>query len=89
MTDRFEVKIRVETVYELIVGMPFTKFDQREGEEYTDYKDEVHSFVSLEDAAAFVRKNPKAEVKSFVSVQNLMSALQSHTRLRQFNDDKS
>lgn len=74
MSNRFEVKIKVEAVYELIIRKGYKAFDQREGE-WTDYKDEVHSFVGLDDVVNFLNDSEDVKVVSLVLVENKLDEL--------------
>jgi len=79
MNRTFKVEIEVDELYELEVSTPFQNFDQREGSCYTDYKKETHTFTSFNDACEWVKKNPKAEIKSFVRIENKLEALKTWT----------
>jgi len=80
MSRSFKVEVEVDELYELEVRTPFQNFDQREGSTFTDYKKETHSFVSFNDAIEWVKKNPKAEITSFVRIENKLEALKTWTK---------
>ena len=82
MTRSFKIEIEVDEFYELEVSVPFHAFDQREGCHYTDHKKETFYFPSFNDACEWVKKNPKAEIKSFVRTENKLEALKAWTEVK-------
>ena len=79
MARPFKVEIEVEELYELESSTSYQAFDQRDGC-YTDYKVETHTFACFNDAVEWVRKNPEAEIKSFVRMENKLKTLKQHTK---------
>lgn len=75
MTRNFKIEIEVDELYELEVGVIYQAFDQREGGSYPSYKTETHTFASFQEAVEWVKKNPKADIKSFVRLENKLDAL--------------
>lgn len=76
MTRNFKIEIEVDEFYELEVRIEFLDWDRRDGS-YTRYTNETHAFASFNDAVDWVKKNPKAEIKSFVRIENKMKALKT------------
>lgn len=79
MNRSFKMEVEVTEYYELEVRTSFQNFDQREGSTYTDYKKEAHKFWAFNEAVDWVKKNPKAEVVSFVKVEDKIKALECWT----------
>jgi hypothetical protein len=75
MTRSFKVEVEVDELYELVVSIQYSAYDQREGCSFPSYKTKTHSFVAFNDAVEWVKKNPNAEIKSFVRMENKLEAL--------------
>ena len=72
MNDRFKLTVELNQIVELSVRTPFSAWDQRENQAYTDYKLETKKFASLEDAKQWVVTHKGIEVKSAALVTNII-----------------